>query len=196
MNDRAAPCPQEKARIKLKKHKTKYAFIDIGKNLRDRDINLTLVWVSPVPLVSIQGCRAMPHLTPASPAGYNAASWGLVHDCEIVFSRQIPRLVALCLVFSLLLHHRSALTPPLHPLLIHPQQATREPEGSLCPQRRAGRRPRAELKDLLAWGRGNLGQKPTKKSGGRSLEIGGSARNSIGSIESVIQFLEYRYVGC
>jgi hypothetical protein len=35
---------QEKARIKLKKHKTKYAFIDIGKNLRARDINLTLVW--------------------------------------------------------------------------------------------------------------------------------------------------------
>ena len=124
MNDRAAPCPQEKARIKLKKHKTKYAFIDIGKNLRDRDINLTLVWVSPVPLVSIQGCRAMPHLTPASPAGYNAASRGLVHDCKIVFSRQIPRLVALCLVFSLLLHHRSALTPHSFAPTPHPPTAS------------------------------------------------------------------------
>ena len=35
---------QEKARIKLKKHKSKYAFIDIGRNLRDKDVNLTLVW--------------------------------------------------------------------------------------------------------------------------------------------------------
>ena len=36
--------PQEKARIKLKKHKTKYALIDIGRNLRNREVNLTLVW--------------------------------------------------------------------------------------------------------------------------------------------------------
>ena len=41
---RASSALQEKARIKLKKHKTKYAFIDIRKNLRDRDVNLTLVW--------------------------------------------------------------------------------------------------------------------------------------------------------
>lgn len=35
---------QDKALIKLKGHKTKYAFIDQGKNLRGRDVNLTLVW--------------------------------------------------------------------------------------------------------------------------------------------------------
>jgi hypothetical protein len=35
---------QEKALIKLKKQKTKYAFIDIGKNLRSRAVNLTLAW--------------------------------------------------------------------------------------------------------------------------------------------------------
>ena len=28
----------------MKKHKTKYAFLDIGNGLRGRDLNLTLVW--------------------------------------------------------------------------------------------------------------------------------------------------------
>ncbi|GAX76117.1 hypothetical protein CEUSTIGMA_g3560.t1 [Chlamydomonas eustigma] len=35
---------KEKAKIKLKKHKTKYSFIGHGKDLRGRDLNLTLVW--------------------------------------------------------------------------------------------------------------------------------------------------------
>lgn len=35
---------KERAVIKLKKHKTKYAFIGHGHSLRDRAVNLTLVW--------------------------------------------------------------------------------------------------------------------------------------------------------
>ncbi|PNW73144.1 hypothetical protein CHLRE_14g620400v5 [Chlamydomonas reinhardtii] len=35
---------KDKAVFKLSNHKTKYAFIDPGHNLRGRDVNLTLVW--------------------------------------------------------------------------------------------------------------------------------------------------------
>ncbi len=35
---------QAKGHIKLKKLKTKYAFLDIRNGLRGRDVNLTLVW--------------------------------------------------------------------------------------------------------------------------------------------------------
>lgn len=35
---------QDKAVIKLRGHKTKYAFIEQGRNLRGRDVNLTLAW--------------------------------------------------------------------------------------------------------------------------------------------------------
>ena len=53
---------QDKALIKLKGHKTKYAFIDQGKNLRGRDVNLTLVW-SVMPKVGERACMTVrrPH---------------------------------------------------------------------------------------------------------------------------------------
>eukprot|EP00798_Chlamydomonas_sp_ICE-L_P026206 gene26205-11936_t len=35
---------EDKALIKLKGHKTKYAFIDQVRGLRNRQVNLTLVW--------------------------------------------------------------------------------------------------------------------------------------------------------
>ncbi|GFR50602.1 hypothetical protein Agub_g12879 [Astrephomene gubernaculifera] len=35
---------KERAHLQLANHKTKYAFIDTGRNLRDRPVNLTLVW--------------------------------------------------------------------------------------------------------------------------------------------------------
>jgi hypothetical protein len=37
-------CAQEKARIRLKNHKTKYSFIHPSKGLLGADVNLTLVW--------------------------------------------------------------------------------------------------------------------------------------------------------
>ncbi len=50
------PPPQDQAHIRLRKHKTKYAFIDHGRGLRGAQLNLTLHW-SMMPYVGARNRR-------------------------------------------------------------------------------------------------------------------------------------------
>ncbi|GLC39236.1 hypothetical protein PLESTM_000866900 [Pleodorina starrii] len=60
---------QDKAHVRLNNHKTKYAFIDPGRNLRGRSLNLTLVWCV-MPRVGRMYSQQSTHYVGKLPASY------------------------------------------------------------------------------------------------------------------------------